>query len=64
MKLEAIGRKLVVELLEPSKPKPGEIVTEIVDGVKKRDRGIITSVGSLFYGTPLSELVWTSLPVQ
>jgi len=46
MKLEAIGRKLVVELQEPSKPKPGEIVTEIVDGVKKRDRGTVTSIGS------------------
>lgn len=45
MKLEAIKNKLVVELLEPSKPKAGQIITEEVKGVKKRDRGTVISVG-------------------
>lgn len=43
MRHKAIGKKLVVELLEK---KRGRIITEDIQGVKKdRDHGVVLSVG-------------------
>lgn len=44
MKLEAIGRKLVVKLSAKEK-KEGSIIIENTEGIKDRDQGVITSIG-------------------